>query len=93
MVNVEVAEVMVELSVTLDGLRFVVSPEGKEKIERLIVPENPDPFRVIVELPDEPGFSTMKIGLAVRAKDAPVTWTWMKVFLVIAPFVPVMRMP
>jgi len=79
------------LSITLVGLRFVVSPAGMEEAERLIVPENPpNPLRVMVELPDEPGFRIMKVGLAVRLNATPVTWTWMKVLRIIVPLVPVM---
>jgi len=92
-VSSEVAEVKVEFSVKLVGLRLVVSPDGKEKAERLMVPENPDPVRVIVELPDEPGFKIIKIGLAVRLKEAPVTRTWTNTVRLIVPLVPVTATP
>jgi len=64
----------VEFSVTLVELRLVVSPDRREKAERLIVPENPPaPFSVMVELPDPPLVRLMNVGLADRVNDGPVT--------------------
>src|SRR3989442_2660461 len=88
-VNWELADVWLEFRTRLIGLRFVVSPDGKEVAERLIVPmKPPDPDSVMVELPDEPGVRVMKGRFVVRLKAAPVTWTWMNVFRVIVPLVP-----
>ena len=73
-VSWELADVIVEFSVTLVELRPVVSPDRREKAERLIVPENPPaPFNVMVELPDPPLVRLMNVGLADRVNDGPVT--------------------
>ena len=75
-VSWELADVIVEFSVTLVGLRLVVSPDRREEAERLIVPENPlDPFNVMVELPDPPLVRLMNMGLADRVNAGPVTCT------------------
>src|SRR5436309_6309676 len=92
-VNWELADVWLEFRTRLVELRFVVSPDGKEKAERLTVPvKPPEPLTMIVELPDEPGLRIRKGGFVVRLKAAPVTWTWMNVFRVIVPLVAEMRM-
>jgi len=75
-VSWEVADVIVEFSVTLVGLSLVVSLERREEAERLIVPENTlAALMKMVELPDPPIVTLMNMGLAVIVKAGPVTCT------------------
>ena len=79
-----------EFSVTLVELRLVVSPDRREKAERLIVPENPPaPFNVMVELPDPPLVRLMNMGLADRVNAGPVTCTSTYANRVSVPVLPV----
>ena len=76
--------VVVELRVTVLGLRLVVSPIGDDDEERLIVPENPfDPVSVRMAFPVVPGARFRNIGLAEMLKEGAVTRTVMYVVLVI----------
>ena len=43
----------------------------------------------MVELALVPGLSTRNDGFAPSVKDVPVTWTWIKLVLVIPPLIPV----
>ena len=69
-VSVEVAEVVVEDSVTLGGLSIVVArPEGTVAA-RLTVPENPlDPATVIVDPPEYPELIVSEDGLDETPKS------------------------
>ena len=89
-VNSELADVMFESNTRVCGLRFVISPPGKDRSMRVIVPLNPIGLvKVIVELPVVPGFRVKKAGFADRLKAGPITSTWKNVVWVIAPLVPV----
>lgn len=68
-VSVEVA-LPPEVTLTPDGLRERVGPEGEETAERFTVPANPlRPVTVIVEVVEEPGVADMDAGFAEMLKS------------------------
>ena len=70
-----VLAVVVELRVTVLGLRLVVSPIGNDDEDSLIVPENPlNPVRATVAWPVSPAAILRNIGLTVRLKEGAMTW-------------------
>ncbi len=68
-VNVDVAEVVVEDSVTLVGLGIAVARPNGTVVARLTVPENPlYPAIVSVEVPEDPELIVSNMGLADMLK-------------------------
>lgn len=69
MVNIDVAEVVVEDSVTLGGLSVAIPLPDGTVVARFTVPEYPlDPASVIAEVPEDPELIVKDVGLADTAK-------------------------
>jgi len=69
-VRMEVADVVVEDSITLVGLGVTVARPDAAVAAMLTVPENPlDPATVIVDVPEIPELTVKDVGLADTVKS------------------------